>query len=108
MQVFGIRYHNTQGTLMRILNAVSRRGIDMPYVQATPAEHCHTVTLLLDVTPKQMGQLRRDWHAIVDVTAVRVGGRLTMMANPAPSWTAPTYPPISAKVGVEAVRTASA
>ncbi len=109
MQVFGIRYHNTQGTLMRILNAVSRRGIDMPYVQATPAEHSHTVTLLLEVSPKQMGQLRRDWHAIVDVTEVHVGGRLTtMMAKPAANWTAPAYPPISASVRVDAARTASA
>jgi acetolactate synthase regulatory subunit len=109
MQVFGIRYRNTQGTLMRILNAVSRRGIDMPYVQATPAEHSHTVTLLLEVNPKQMGQLRRDWYAIVDVTEVHVGGRLTTMpAKPAPNWTAPAYPPISSSVGGDAARTASA
>ena len=27
---FHIRYRNTQGTLMRILNAVSRRGLDLP------------------------------------------------------------------------------
>lgn len=107
MQVFGIRYRNTQGTLMRILNAVSRRGIDLPYVQATPAEHSHTVTLLLEVGPKQMGQLRRDWQAIVDVTEVRVGSRLTAMAKPAPNWT-PAYPPVSAGGGIEAARTASA
>jgi acetolactate synthase small subunit len=107
MQVFGIRYRNTQGTLMRILNAVSRRGIDLPYVQATPAEHSHTVTLLLEVGPKQMGQLRRDWQAIVDVTEVRVGGRLTVMAKPAPNWT-PAYPPVSASGGIEAARTATA
>jgi acetolactate synthase small subunit len=105
MQVFGIRYRNTQGTLLRILNAVSRRGIDLPYVQATPAEHSHTVTLLLEVNPKQMGQLRRDWQAIVDVTEVRVGGRLSMMSKP--DWT-PAYPPVSASAGAEAARTASA
>jgi acetolactate synthase small subunit len=107
MQVFGIRYRNTQGTLMRILNAVSRRGIDLPYVQATPAEHSHTVTLLLEVGPKQMGQLRRDWHAIVDVTEVLVGGRLGMMTTPTPNWT-PAYPAVSSSGSVEAARSASA
>jgi len=70
MHVFHVRYRNTQGTLMRILNAVSRRGIDLPYVQAEPAEHKHRVTLLLDVNPKQIGQLYRDWHAVVDVVDV--------------------------------------
>ncbi len=34
MQTFHIRYRNTQGTLMRILNAASRRGLDIPAVQA--------------------------------------------------------------------------
>jgi acetolactate synthase small subunit len=71
MQVFQVRYRNTQGTLMRILNAVSRRGLDLPYVQAEPSEHNHQVTLLLEVNPKQVGQLCRDWHAVVDVLEVR-------------------------------------
>jgi len=31
MQVFHIHYRNTQGTLMRILNAISRR--DLPAIQ---------------------------------------------------------------------------
>ena len=31
---FQIRYRNTQGTLMRILNAASRRGLDIPSVHA--------------------------------------------------------------------------
>lgn len=71
MNSFQVRYRNTQGTLMRILTAVSRRGLDLPQVKAEPAEQGHRVTLLLDVTPKQVGQLCRDWHAIVDVTDVR-------------------------------------
>jgi len=71
MQVFHIRYRNTQGTLMRILTAASRRGIELPYVQAEPAEQSHQVTLLLEVNAKQVGQLSRDWYAIVDVTDVR-------------------------------------
>ena len=66
MQVFHILYRNTQGTLMRILNAASRRGLDLPYVLSEALEHSHKVTLRLDVNPKQIGQLCRDWHAIVD------------------------------------------
>ena len=109
MQVFGVRYRNTQGTLMRILNAVSRRGIDMPYVQATPAEHSHTVTLLLEVSAKQIGQLRRDWLAIVDVAEVHAGGRLSMIAKPKPHWAAPAYTAVSSGVAVgTAARSASA
>ena|ERR1700690_3973190 len=74
MQYFHIQYRNTQGTLMRILNAVSRRALDLTYVhaQAGPDEQTYKVTLLLEVNPKQAGQLRRDWHAIVDVSDVRI------------------------------------
>lgn len=73
MYVFHIHYRNTQGTLMRILNAASRRGIDMPYVQAEPVEQTHQVTLLLSVNAKQIGQLCREWSGIVDVLEVRTG-----------------------------------
>jgi acetolactate synthase small subunit len=73
MHIFHIRYRNTQGTLMRILSAASRRGIDLPYVQAEPAEQAHQVTLLMGVNAKQVGQLCRDWRAIVDVMDVRPG-----------------------------------
>ncbi len=58
---------------MRILNAVSRRGLDMPSVLAEPAEQDHQVTLMLEVNPKQVGQLYREWYAIADVTHVRSG-----------------------------------
>jgi acetolactate synthase small subunit len=71
MQIFQIRYRNTQGTLMRILNAVSRRGLDMPSVHAEAAEGDHEITLALDVNPKQIGQLYREWYAIPDVINVR-------------------------------------
>jgi len=73
MHVFHVRYRNTQGTLMRILTAVVRRTIDLAYVQAEPCEHAHKVTLLIDVNAKQVGQLCRDWRAIVDVIDVRPG-----------------------------------
>jgi acetolactate synthase small subunit len=107
MQAFHIQYRNTQGTLMRILNAASRRGIDMPYVQANPAEHAHVVTLLLEVSPKQIGQLCRDWRAIVDVTDVRAGVPFTVVANPAQEWTTP-HPPSSVGTPTKVARAAMA
>jgi len=73
---FHIRYRNTQGTLMRILNAASRRGLDIPVVHAEPAEHDHQVTLALEVNQKQVGQLYREWYAIPDVVRVASGGPL--------------------------------
>jgi acetolactate synthase small subunit len=71
MQVFHIRYRNAQGALMRILNAVTRRGLDLTSVHAEYAGQDHAVTLLLEVNQKQIGQLHREWNAIVDVTDVR-------------------------------------
>jgi acetolactate synthase regulatory subunit len=88
MQAFHIRYRNTQGTLMRILNAASRRGLDIPAVQAEAANHGHQVTLALDVNPKQVGQLYREWYSIADVTHVRSG------AAHAGVWATP-HPPAS-------------
>jgi acetolactate synthase small subunit len=76
MQVFHIRYRNAQGALMRILNAVSRRGLDLASVHAEYAGHDHLVTLLLETTHKQIGQLYREWYAIVDVIDVRSSAAL--------------------------------
>ena len=73
MHAFHIHYRNTQGTLMRILTAVSRRGLEMFYVQACADGHGQRASLLLDVNSKQIGQLCRDWYAIVDVMDVAVG-----------------------------------
>lgn len=77
MQSFHIRYRNTQGTLMRILNAASRRGLDLPYVQAEQGQHDHQVTLVLDVNAKQVGQLYREWNSITDVIHVGSGAAHT-------------------------------
>jgi len=74
MQVFQVRYRNAQGALMRILNAVSRRGLDLTSVHAEYDGQQHSVTMLLDVTHKQTGQLYREWYAIVDVIEVHAGG----------------------------------
>jgi acetolactate synthase small subunit len=98
MQVFQIRYRNTQGTLMRILNAASRRGLDMPSVHAEAGESDHQVTILLEVNPKQVGQLCREWYAIADVIHVGSG------AAHAEAWTSP-HPP--AGVTVEESRAAA-
>jgi acetolactate synthase small subunit len=98
MQTFHIRYRNTQGTLMRILNAASRRALDLPVVQAEPAERDHQVTLTLDVNHKQVGQLYREWYSVADVIKVSSG------AAHAIAWTAPHRP---AGVAMEESRTAA-
>jgi acetolactate synthase small subunit len=98
MHTFQIRYRNTQGTLMRILNAVSRRGLDIPAVHAAADENDHQATLLLDVNPKQVGQLYREWYAITDVIAVRSGSAQNG------DWTSP-HPP--ATVALEEQRSAA-
>jgi acetolactate synthase small subunit len=98
MQSFYIRYRNTQGTLMRILNAASRRGLDLPYVQAEQGESEHQVTLVLDVNAKQVGQLYREWYSITDVIKVGPG------AARGDAWTG-HHPP--AGVSVETQRAAA-
>ena len=98
MQTFHIRYRNTQGTLMRILNAASRRALDLPVVHAEPAEHDHQITLALDVNQKQVGQLYREWYSIADVIKVNSA------AVPATVWTG-AHPP--AGVTIEEARAAA-
>ena len=95
---FHIRYRNTQGTLMRILNAVSRRGLDLPTVHADAAERDHEVTVVVEVNQKQVGQLYREWYAIPDVIHVGSG-----TSHPA-AWTS-HHPP--AGVATEEVRAAA-
>ena len=104
MQVFHIRYRNAQGTLMRILNAISRRGLDLTSVHAEAAGQEHAVTLQIDVTPKQIGQLCREWYAIVDVIDVRSSAGLR--GPEAAEW-AP-LPPASANVTEQSARAALA
>jgi acetolactate synthase regulatory subunit len=94
MHAFHIHYRNTQGTLMRILTAVSRRGLEMHYVHAGPVVSGHGADLLLEVNAKQIGQLCRDWHAIVDVTDVLVGAPTPEMLEAAAGFAGP-HPPVS-------------
>ena len=95
MNAFHIHYRNTQGTLMRILTAVSRRGLEIPYLHAVASGHGFRADLLLEVNPKQVGQLCRDWHAIVDVTDVRIGVPTPEMMESAAGFAGP-HPPASA------------
>jgi acetolactate synthase small subunit len=84
MQTFHIRYRNTQGTLMRILNAASRRALDLPAVHAEAAENDHQVIVTLDVNQKQVGQLYREWYSIADVVKVSSGAAHTAAWAPHP------------------------
>lgn len=99
MNVFHVHYRNTQGTLMRIMTAVSRRGLELPYVQAASIETGHRATLLLNVNSKQIGQLTRDWHAIVDVVDVRAGiPTAEMLEQAGHSVAAAAHPPASVSI----------
>src|SRR5437588_12746079 len=104
MQVFHIRYRNAQGALMRILNAVSRRGLDLTSVHAEYAGQDHAVTLMLQVSQKQIGQLYREWNAIVDVVEVHSGAATREQGEAA--W-AP-HPPAAASVAEQLARAALA
>jgi acetolactate synthase regulatory subunit len=95
---FHIRYRNTQGTLMRILNAASRRGLDLPSVHAEAANCDHQITLTLEVNQKQIGQLFREWYSIADVIHVGSGAAHTQ------EWASP-HPP--AGVAMEEARSAA-
>jgi acetolactate synthase regulatory subunit len=104
MQAFHIRYRNEQGALMRILNAISRRGLDLTSVHAEADGQDHVVTLTLEVTHKQIGQPCREWHSIVDVTDVRSSAGLRGQGEA--TW-AP-LPPGSAIIAEQSARAALA
>jgi acetolactate synthase small subunit len=104
MQVFHIRYRNAQGALMRILNAISRRGIDLTSVHAEAAGHDYTVTVQLDVTHKQIGQLCREWYGVVDV--IEVGSSAALRQRADGEW-AP-LPPGTASITEQSARAALA
>lgn len=95
MTAFHIHYRNTQGTLMRILTAVSRRGLDILYLEARPSGHDHRADLVVDVNAKQLGQLCRDWHAITDVSDVRAAAPTQEMLEVAAGLAA-AHPPLAA------------
>ncbi|MGA8437101.1 MAG: hypothetical protein WB762_22260 [Candidatus Sulfotelmatobacter sp.] len=104
MQIFHIRYRNAQGALMRILNAISRRGLDLTSVHAEAAGQEYAVTVLLEVTHKQIGQLCREWHSIVDVVDVR--SSVASLEHGHPAWT--PLPPSSARISEQSAGAALA
>jgi hypothetical protein len=59
------------------------------------------------VNAKQIGQLSRDWHAIVDVVDVRAGVPTFEMLTIAAEWTAP-HPPASEVRPADSARAARA
>ena len=103
MQVFHIRYRNSQGALMRILNAVSRRGLDLTSVHAEYAGQEYAVNLLLEASHKQIGQLYREWYGIVDVIDVRSSAGLR---DQEAEWS--PHPPASETVTQQSARAALA
>jgi hypothetical protein len=66
--VYQILFAPSQGTLMRILTQVTRRGIPLEEIRAVKG----SVLLVLDVNEKQHGQLVRAWENQIDVTEVQV------------------------------------
>jgi acetolactate synthase small subunit len=104
MQMFHIRYRNAQGALMRILNAISRRGLDLTSVHAEARGQEYVVTVLLEVTHKQIGQLCREWSSIVEV--VDVGSSAASLEHGQAAWT--PLPPSSASISEQSARAALA
>lgn len=76
---FEIHYRNSQGTLMRLLTTVSRRGLDFEQVRAEPlAGHSspdgadvYRLVIALRAHSKHIAQMCRDWRSIVDTVEVR-------------------------------------
>lgn len=71
MYEFRIAYQNEQGTLMRVLGIVTRRGLELPYVHAEHRGDVHQVTLRVAVNPKQLGQLCREWSVTPGVIEIQ-------------------------------------
>lgn len=67
MITFRISHDNSQGVLLRVLGAVSRRALSFYLVHA---EH-NVIELELEVNKKTHGQLLREWHSIVGVKGVQ-------------------------------------
>lgn len=71
---FEILYRNSQGTLMRLLTTVSRRGLDFEAVHAEPDPHApglHRLALIVRANEKHIAQMCRDWRVTTDVAEVR-------------------------------------
>jgi hypothetical protein len=89
------------GAIMPLYDALEGSG-----VQAEAAERDHRVTLLLEVNPKQVGQLYREWYAIADVTNVHAGA-FREHGDARPAWAGP-HPPASESIAEQSARAALA
>jgi len=76
-------------------------------VQACADGHDQRASLLLDVNTKQIGQLCRDWYAIVDVMDVRVATPTAEMLESA-TGLPNAHPPVSAGTASKNVSAAMA
>ncbi len=67
---FEVRYRNEQGALLRLLNAISRRGLDFESVRAEADADAGRLTAIVGANPKHIAQICRDWRVMVDVIEV--------------------------------------
>lgn len=66
MKTYLITFDPRQGVLMRLLNEVSRRGIDFGDMIA---DRSGVLTLRIETTEKQEAQLLRAWRSTIDVVS---------------------------------------
>lgn len=66
MKTYIITFEPRQGVLMRLLTEVSRRGIPLGDVSADASG---VLTLKIETTEKQEGQLLRAWRSTIDVVS---------------------------------------
>lgn len=70
---YRIVYRNEQGVLLRVITAVTRRGITIEELSAAPGNNgLHIAVFRMEPTEKQEQQLRRDWNAVIGVEYVRM------------------------------------
>jgi hypothetical protein len=67
---FTIKFRPTQGTLLRILSEITRRGLELNYLHAVSgmgAVPGQAVIKVNEVKDKQRDQLLRAWRSTIDV-----------------------------------------
>ena len=72
MKSYYINYRNEQGVLLRIITAVTRRGIPIETLVSTPVPaNDYLAVVQIEPTKAQQAQLKRDWKGIIGVLNVR-------------------------------------
>jgi len=67
---FTIRFRPTQGTLLRVLSEITRRGLELNYIQAHSGKGAvpgRAVIRVDELKDKQRDQLLRAWRSTIDV-----------------------------------------